>query len=349
MTAVAIANDILRSLTLDVPEDVDSYATPEDAKHVRDLAEYTDDVIARMQMQPEERGAPMPWQKTRKEIIFRPGELTVWSGDSGVGKSALIMQAMLGLSYRETSLIISPEMPVVATLERAAWQLAGRKDPSPEYVRHLFTSLVGKIWMYDQTGEIEDTRILGVIRWARQELGLTHFVIDSLMQVEFPSANDSWTGNKAEGRFAKRLSDFARDEGVHVHLVAHQRKSNSSNARKDKDEVEGSGKITKTASNVLFLEADTKKAEELEKAPCDQNPEVLKRPDVYLRCVKMRNAPKPNGVFPFWIHPSFQFIDNSSGRPMELVSQSRSFGQRSTPTNASSSDNLDAALADSNF
>lgn len=336
-TAAAIADDILRSLTLDVPDDVDSWADIEDAKHVRDAADYTDDVIARMQMAPEEKGAPMPWEKARKEIIFRPGELTIWSGDSGVGKSALLMQAILGLLYRETALVISPEMPVTATLERAAWQLSGRRDPSPDYVRHLFDALRGKLWMYDQTGDIEDRRILGVLRWARQELALSHYVIDSLMMVEFTGARDSYTGYQAEARFIKRLSNFARDEGVHVHLVAHQRKGNG-HGRKGKDDVEGSGKITKLASNVLFLEADEKKQSEAEKPPEDRSIEIMRRPDVYLRVEKMRNAPRPDGVFAFWIHPSFQFIDNGRGAPMIVLPGTRS------PSFARPDDGIDAAL-----
>ncbi len=316
LSAADIGEGLLRDLSVKVPDNIDDYADPDDVKHVKDAADFVDDVIESMQAPPEKRGAPMPWYKTKDEIQFKPGGLSIWSGDSGLGKSAMLMQCMCGLTYREKALIISPEMPVVDTLSRAAMQLCGNSKPAPDFARATLMKLRGRMFLFDQTGDLEDKRVLGVIRWAREQFGITQFVIDSLMMIEMTAIQGDY--NRAEGRFVKRLKQFARDEGVHAHLVAHQRKGNGHN-RKDKDDVEGSGKITKAANNVFFLEADDKKAAEMEKPPREQNPEVMKRPNLYLMVKKMRDAPKPNGSFPFWIHPSFQFLDNSMGRPMNIL------------------------------
>ena len=58
---------------------------------------------------------------------------------------------------------------------------------------------------------------------------------------------------RAQSNFAGRLVQFAKTRGVHVHLVAHPRKSDKTRKHLSSDDVGGSGDLTNRADNVFIL------------------------------------------------------------------------------------------------
>jgi twinkle protein len=91
--------------------------------------------------------------------------------------------------------------------------------------------------------------MIGVARYAITELGVNHFVIDSLMKCGI--AEDDHTKQKW---FVDELSTLAKDTGGHIHLVAHSKKPETGKETmpSTKYSVSGSGHITNMADNVLI-------------------------------------------------------------------------------------------------
>ena len=58
---------------------------------------WVDELIARIRNPVKEERSVMPWRKTHQLVAFRPGEVTVWGGANGQGKSLVTGQVALSL------------------------------------------------------------------------------------------------------------------------------------------------------------------------------------------------------------------------------------------------------------
>ncbi|MCZ9335993.1 bifunctional DNA primase/helicase, partial [Klebsiella pneumoniae] len=78
-----------------------------------------------------------------------------------------------------------------------------------------------------------------VVRYAAVELGVTHFMVDSLMKCV--QGEDDYNGQKA---FVDELTAIARDHGLHIHLIHHIKKPANEDHKPSKYDMKGSGAIT---------------------------------------------------------------------------------------------------------
>ncbi len=194
-------------------------------------------------------GAMLPWKRTRDKIRFRPGEVTMWSGMNGHGKSLALGQAMVGfVCQREPVCIASFEMRPVVTLARMMRQTAGCRHPDREMVLGVHEVWSDWLWLYDQQGQVHADKILAVMRYAAQELKVKHFVVDSLMKCGI--SEDDYTAQKL---FLDAICTIGRDTGMHIHLVAHSRKAKDETLPPGKMDVKGSGAITDQVDNVIVV------------------------------------------------------------------------------------------------
>ncbi len=202
--------------------DFELYMQSTDAGHkIIPASAYAEGVADYLEHGEQLRGAMLPWRKTRDKIRFRPGEVTLWSGMSGHGKSMALGQAMVGfVCQREPVCIASFEMRPVVTLARMMRQTAGCRQPDREMVLGVHEAWADWLWLYDQQGQVHTDKIIAVMRYAAQELKVKHFVVDSLMKCGI--AEDDFTAQKL---FVDAITTIARDSGMHIHLVAHSRKA----------------------------------------------------------------------------------------------------------------------------
>ena len=90
---------------------------------VRSASLYVQALLDRLDAGVKDKHAFMPWAKTRELIQFRPGEVTVWGGQNGSGKSLVTGQTALSLCAQgEKVCIASFEMKPTKTLERMGRQ-----------------------------------------------------------------------------------------------------------------------------------------------------------------------------------------------------------------------------------
>ncbi|MES2356294.1 MAG: AAA family ATPase [Pseudomonadota bacterium] len=196
-----------------------------------------------------ELGYALPWDKAFGKINFRPGELTVWSGTNGHGKSQLLGYLMLDQIRQGASVCIaSMELSPVKTLMRMVRQVAGIKQPSDDFIGHICEWWGDRLWLFDLIGTAKGDRLIDVFTYARKRYGVDVFVIDSLMKCGL--ADDDYAGQK---RFLDQLSDFKNEFNCHVHIVCHVKKREDENTVTGKLDVKGVGGITDLADNHIAV------------------------------------------------------------------------------------------------
>jgi twinkle protein len=201
--------------------DWDKWMTPDDRSRVIPAEALAERGKASMLLGDEaEQGLTLPWEKTQGKVLVRPGKLAVWAGWSRHGKTQLLKQLMLhGIKHDEKPLIASMEEEVLEVWKDMAWIACGEKSPSLKKLNRFVDFVGGKLWLYDQQGQINPRRIQAVIRYAATELKITQAVVDSLMMLALD--RDDY---EAQARFVGELKSLAKETGVTIHLVAHMRK-----------------------------------------------------------------------------------------------------------------------------
>ena len=297
-----------------IPDSIDfrAYMADTDSKHkVRAAAAYAEDVVAHFHSPTGPIGARMPWPKTHAQIRFRPGEVSLWGGMNGHGKSLVLGQVCLGLiAQQQRVCIASMEMRPAMTLARICRQAFGANSPPAEFIRTFHASTDRRLWLYDQQGTVKAAKMLAVIRYCADKLKMQHFVIDSLMKCGM--GEDDYNGQKA---FLDALCSIARDNSLHIHLVAHSRKGQNEFAPPGKMDVKGTGSITDQVDNVLTVWRNKAKERDIADGKTDRSRE----PDALLICDKQRNGDWEGKVALWFNAASTQFLENGIDGPMDLT------------------------------
>ncbi len=254
------------------------------------------ELIERLKNPDRTKKVYLPWEKAADWFQFRPGEVTLWAGQNGHGKSQVVSQVVLSLMGQgERCVIASFEMKPATTLQRLARMYAGTNPFSPEYqsdagvdaLTYLYQEFGGwsdkRLWLYDRQGTVDASTVLGMARYCAKELGVTHIVIDSLMKCV--QGEDDYNGQK---EFVDELTALARDNGVHVHLVHHTRKPTNEAHIADKYDSKGSGAITDLVDNVMIVWRNKAKEDDW-KAKGGLSTKQTE-PDAQLLCRKQRNG-----------------------------------------------------------
>lgn len=264
-------------------------------------------------------GAKLPWHKTHDLIRFRPGEVTLWVGINGHGKSQMLGQACLGFAAQDERVCVASfEMKPVSTLRRMLRQTAMNETPGETAARRMMDWLSGRLWIYDQLGHASPKAVAAVIRYCADKLGVKHFVIDSLMRVI--RGEDDYNGQK---NFIEQLTTLARDCNVHIHLVHHSKKRENEDVPPGKFDAKGSGAIVDQVDQMLTVWRNKKKERLVEKAlrvPGGSIPEdVEAMPDARLICDKNRHGEWEGGIA-LWHHaPSLQYTPDRSRKPLDIM------------------------------
>jgi len=196
-------------------------------------------------------GTKTPWEGLNKILKgWRDGEVTIWSGRNGSGKSTILNQVFLDLAGKNIkSCIYSGEMPPERYLRWAIIQHGKKERPMPMEIDNILSWMEGKIFILNITQGIEPDKLLSDFEYAARRYGVKHFFIDSLMKIRM-KGHDEY---RDQQEFMDKITSFAMRHGSHVHLVAHPRKSDSDDDAPGKVDVKGTGHLTDMAHNVMVL------------------------------------------------------------------------------------------------
>lgn len=196
------------------------------------------------------------------------GDLIVWTGKRGEGKSTVLTQTALeAIEQGYNVCAYSGEIPADRFKYALYLQAAGSahvcefEDTEAgrvtQYVpkadmQRIDRWLSGRWWLYDnRIAEADEAEsVLRVFEKAYRRYDCRVFLVDNLMVVRTCKRESDFY--QAQADFCIRLRKFAERFGVIVHLVVHPRKTGSK-AITDNDEIGGLGTITNAACAVFVM------------------------------------------------------------------------------------------------
>jgi twinkle protein len=197
---------------------------------------------------------------------FRLGELSIWTGKRGEGKSTIMNQiAIEAIEQGEKVCMYSGEMKAQDIQYWINLQLAGREHVDeyfcekrqkkvyfvPEDLREKISNWYrGKFFLYDNNiaaSKSEESSILKVFEHCVRKYDTKLFIVDNLMTAKYESKseNDFYL---RQINFVRDLLQFASNYNVHIHLVAHPKKTKG---KIENDDISGRSEITNLAHNVF--------------------------------------------------------------------------------------------------
>jgi twinkle protein len=301
---VAIQLDEHRKTRLkSTPVDFEAYmqARESDTALIKPASDFKDALHDEFHGAAALAGCELPWNKVADKFRIRRGELTLWTGFNGHMKSMVTGYILLNLMHQgEKGCIASFEMKPQKTLRRMAMQAVGCV-PTPQYIDKFLDSLTGKLWLYDQQGETTPERVIGVITYCAEQLGITQFIVDSLMKVI--RDEDDYNAQK---RFVGTMQSLARDLNIHIHLITHARKREDENKRPGKQDNKGSGSAVDQTDNFVAVFKIPKK-------------EGDTGPDFCLYVDKQRHGEWEGNIALWFDERSLQFKENPHDRARSFV------------------------------
>jgi len=278
-----------------------------DPEELKCASEFHNEVMSYLNQPPSAQGSVLPWEKTHTTIRIRTGEVSIWVGMNGHGKTQALGQVCVNNAYLSVrTCVASLEMKPEKLLSRQYRQASFTNSPSKEQGEKVRDLLDNNIWLFNLRGTAKAARILEVFQYAYKRYGIQQFIIDNLSKCGYN--DDDYNGQKS---FVDAITDFAVENDVHVHLVVHSRKRENEDSPPNKMDVKGSGAITDMADNVFSVWRNKPKEDKKNTNPAEY---VDSEPDCLLGCYKQRNG-EWEGKVKLWFEPrSLQFTDSAERR-----------------------------------
>ena len=259
-----------------------------DPEGLRRPQDFTDQVIHLFwPASGEHVGYTVPYGKVAEKLAFRPAEVTLWSGASGMGKSQILSDCVPHWIKQGSRICLASfEMKCAQTLKRMCKQTGGVERPTAQFINRIMDWLDQGLLLYERVGKSGVDELLAIFDYARAKYGCDQFVIDSLMRLGI--AQDDYNGQE---KAMYRLVDWAIQHNVHVHLVAHSRKGERGQGAPETEDIKGAMEIGANAFNILTVWRNRKHEEDLKAAKTEADRRDLdQKPGVILNVAKQRNG-----------------------------------------------------------
>lgn len=283
-----------------------------DPEGLRRAADF-EDAIVRLFYPPHgvPEGYSVPYSGLYGKLLFRPGEVTLWSGDTGSGKSQVILDcAPKWIRDGSRLCLASLEMKPEQSLKRMVKQTGGVDRPTVEYLHEVLAWLDTGLLIYDHVGKANIDALLSVFDYARAKYGCDQFVIDSFMRLGIPG--DDYNAQEAA---IFKLVNWTVESNVHLHLVAHSRKGTKDRGVPEASDVKGAMEIGANVFNIITIFRNRKIEESAALAAVGgELPDMTDEPGVTLNVAKQRNGDFEGKVNLFFNRKNYQYFSTSDNR-----------------------------------
>ncbi|OLY78349.1 Twinkle protein, mitochondrial [Smittium mucronatum] len=250
-------SDVIRS-----PAEVLQMARPIQHEKIVTFGKLYNSIVYEL-MNPELiKGVPTSILPGYNETIkgLRPGELTIFSGPTGSGKTTVLSSLSLDFcKQRVPTLWGSFEIPNTRLASRMLTQFAGVPLKGDQQLIQKYSSKFRSLPLYFLKfhGSTQPEIVMETMRHAVYAYDVKHIIIDNLqfMMSMQHFSNNRATGDKYEAQdmAIANFRKFATDEHVHISIVVHTRKEQAG-SQLDLNSIFGSAKVTQEADNVIMLQ-----------------------------------------------------------------------------------------------
>lgn len=197
---------------------------------------------------------------------FYGGQLIVWTGYNGGGKSTFISQLLLNqIEQGHKVFAYSGELPKEDFKEILDFQATGKKRLSsewcevkeqnlpslkPEYDDYLDEWYRGMMFLFDTENYATETEMLKAMEYMAKRENVKTFLIDNMLTTVVEGRESEL---EKQTKFINTLKRFARKHDAVVHLVAHPRKPEKGQHKVDKYSISGTANISNLADRVLAV------------------------------------------------------------------------------------------------
>jgi twinkle protein len=279
---------LVEGVTVEVMKAALDHAANLDPEGLRTASDFTEAVTDLFWPEAGERvGYQTPYAKLQDKLLFRPGEVTLWTGASGAGKSQILSDCIVEwISTGSRVCLSSLEMKPAQTLKRMCKQAGGLDRPSEPFIIEIMKFLDQGLLLYEKVGKAGVEGLLEVFDYARAKYGCDQFVIDSLMRLGI--AGDDYNGQE---KALFHIVDWTISRNVHLHLVAHARKGEKGQGAPETEDVKGAMEIGANAFNIIAVWRNRKVEDDIKAAKTDEErAELEQKPGVLLNVAKQRNG-----------------------------------------------------------
>jgi twinkle protein len=259
-----------------------------DPEGLRRASEFAAEVVHLFWPAAEEHvGYSVPYGKIGDKLFFRPGEVTLWSGASGTGKSQIISDCVPHWIKQGSRICLASfEMKCAQTLKRMCKQAGGLDRPTAQYINRIVGWLDQGLLLYEKVGKSGVEPLLEIFEYARAKYGCDQFIIDSLMRLGI--AGDDYTGQE---KAMFQIVDWTISRNVHTHLVAHARKGERGQGAPETEDIKGAMEIGANAFNIVTVWRNRRHEEEMAAAETEaMKADLDQKPGVIMNVAKQRNG-----------------------------------------------------------
>jgi twinkle protein len=263
---------------------------------------------------------------------FPLGATTILVGRNGGGKSTLAGQIILDACNQNFNCCVASLEFRVA--KYASWiirQGTCANTPSPSRIQQANEKLAEHLWAFSPDsksghGSAKVEKIIETFEYAAARYGCKLFVLDNFSKLVFSGKDEL----KDQKDAITLITEFAVQSNVHVLVVAHPRKSSSSDSGDVSSmDVRGHGALTDLPDSVL-IHTRNKRKELMFKdratwneLPADEQQRIRNQPDAWLKCEKQRHYNGTGDGEPliqlYFDHESRQFTKLMNGMPKEYL------------------------------
>lgn len=262
-----------------------------------------------------------PWEYA-KALRFRPGELTVFSGQTGHGKSEGIGHILVDAVYQGAiACVASMELSPDQFYGRLVFQVAGQGKPTRQTEDAAIDWMDQRIFTFFASSvKAKTDKMLEIFAYARMRYGCDVFVIDNLSVMDVDM--DDYNGQR---EFMVRLLDFVKTHRIHMFLIVHEKKIQGSDETVvgTRNSIKGSGSIADLADNILVWYRNRNKEKMLRELPpgSPDREKYEKQGDAKMVCEKQRHGrgDEPSIKLYWCKRGSRQFHQTEGQRPREYV------------------------------
>jgi len=227
-------------------------------EHIVTFADLREQV--KMHLLGHREAAGMPFGESLPSLTgllkgHRPGELTIFTGRTGQGKTSVCSQLSLDLAEQGIhtlwgSFEVKNILLVSKMLQQHAREgLANCSEGAFEAASETFQEL--PLWFLSYYGSTKLDDVLSAMEYAAYQFDVRHVVLDNLQFMT--SSTQGRDLFSALDNSIHRLRHFATDYNVHITLVIHPRKDDESQLL-TLSSVFGSAKATQESDNVIILQ-----------------------------------------------------------------------------------------------
>lgn len=280
-------------------------ATHLDPEGLRRATDFADQVTALFW---PVHGSPIgyrtPYKKLDDKLLFRPGELTLWTGASGAGKSQILSDCLVDWIAQGSRVCLSSlEMKPEQSLKRMCKQTVGVDRPTERAIRESLKWLDQGLLLYERVGKAGVKGLFEIFDFARAKYGCDQFIIDSLMRLGIDG--DDYNGQE---RALFEIVDWTLKCNVHVHLVAHSRKADKDRGVPETEDIKGAMEIGANAFNIVTVWRNRKLEDQIKAAKDDEERRQLEdKPTVIMNIAKQRNGDFEGKVGLWFDQASYQY------------------------------------------